>query len=117
MIRHRSDSKRRSERRQHTRYRVQYSVTVERESMKESLNGALLDVSGGGLLLFLSRTLPVGERVGVRLDSPGAVFSLPGRIIWGGQRQGLSHVHGIEFERPQDRRFARHLHEMAHELW
>ena len=106
-----------SERRQHKRYPVRYSVTVESEGSRQNLNGALLDVSGRGLLLFLHQTLPVGERVGVQLEAPGAAYSLPGRIVWAATRQGLSHVHGVELEREQDLRFAEHLFKMAHELW
>jgi hypothetical protein len=106
-----------SDRRQHRRYPVRFSVTVESEGSRESLEGALLDVSGRGLLLFLHQTLPVGERVGVQLEAPGAAFTLPGRIVWAATRQGLSHVHGVELEREQDRRFAEHLFKMAHELW
>jgi len=117
MERHRAESKRRAERRQHLRYRVRFSVKVEPESSPDSLEGALLDVSGGGLLLFLGQTLPVGERVGVHLEAPGAKFRLPGRIVWAGERKGFSHIHGVEFEREQDRRFAQHLFDMAHELW
>ncbi len=114
---HGSDSKKGAERRQHTRYRARFSVTVKPEGSRESLDGALLDVSGGGLLLFLSRTLGVGERVGVQLEAPGARFRLPGRIVWAGERRGSSHIHGVEFERAQDRRFAQHLFDMAHALW
>jgi hypothetical protein len=99
------------------RYRVRFSVKVEPEQVPETLEGALLDVSGGGLLLFLGRTLPVGERVGVHLDAPGATFRLPGRIVWAGERRGFSHIHGVEFEREQDRQFAQHIFDMAHELW
>lgn len=106
-----------SERRQHRRYPVRFSVIVEPEGSRQSLDGALLDVSGRGLLLFLHQTLPVGERVGVQLEAPGAAFSLPGKIVWAATRQGLSHVHGVELERAQDLRFAEHLFKMAHELW
>ncbi len=106
-----------SERRQYRRYPVRFSVIVEPEGSRQSLDGALLDVSGRGLLLFLHQTLPVGERVGVQLEAPGAAFSLPGRIVWAATRQGLSHVHGVELESEQDQRFAEHLFKMAHELW
>ena len=106
-----------SERRQYRRYPVRFSVTVDPEGSRQSLDGALLDVSGRGLLLFLHQTLPVGERVGVQLEAPGAAFSLPGKIVWAATRQGLSHVHGVELEREQDLRFAEHLFKMAHELW
>ncbi|HEX9898286.1 MAG TPA: PilZ domain-containing protein, partial [Candidatus Methylomirabilis sp.] len=99
------------------RYPVRYSVTVDPEGSRQSLDGALLDVSGRGLLLFLHQTLPVGERVGVKLEAPGAAFSLPGRIVWAATRQGLSHVHGVELESEQDRQFAEHIFKMAHELW
>jgi len=106
-----------SERRQHRRYPVRFSVTVEPEGSRQSLDGALLDVSGRGLLLFLHQTLPVGERVGVQLEAPGANFSLPGKIVWAATRKGLSHVHGVELENEQDLRFAERLFKMAHELW
>jgi hypothetical protein len=53
----------------------------------------------------------------VQLEAPGATFSLPGKIVWAATRQGLSHVHGVELESEQDRRFAEHLFKMAHELW
>jgi hypothetical protein len=96
---------------------VRFSVTVDPEGSRQSLDGALLDVSGRGLLLFLHQTLPVGERVGVKLEAPGAAFSLPGRIVWAATRQGLSHVHGVELESEQDRQFAEHIFKMAHELW
>lgn len=106
-----------SERRQHRRYPVRFSVTVEPEGSRQSLDGALLDVSGRGLLLFLHQSLPVGERVSVHLEAPGGAFTLPGKIVWAAMRQGLSHVHGVELEREQDQRFAEHLFKMAHELW
>ena len=106
-----------SERRQYRRYPVRFSVTVDPEGSRQSLDGALLDVSGRGLLLFLHQTLPVGERVGVKLEAPGAAFSLPGRIVWAATRVGLSHVHGVELESEQDRQFAEHIFKMAHELW
>ena len=112
-----ADASKGSERRQHRRYPVRFSVIVEPEGSRHSLDGALLDVSGRGLLLFLHQTLPVGERVGVQLEAPGAAFSLPGKIVWAATRQGLSHVHGVELEREQDLRFAEHLFKMAHELW
>jgi len=111
------DSPKGPERRQHRRYPVRFSVTVEPEGSQESLDGALLDVSERGLLLFLTRTLPVGDRVGIQLEAPGAAFTLPGRIVWVAKRKGLSHVHGVELEREQDWRFAQRLYEMAHELW
>ena len=114
---HKASGEGRAERRQHGRYRVQFSVKVEAEGSQESLDGALLDVGGGGLLLFLTRTLPIGERVGVRLEAPGARFRLPGRVVWAAERNGSSHVHGVEFERKQDRRFGEHMYAMAHELW
>lgn len=117
MDRHRPESRRRAERRQHMRFRVRFSVKVEPESSPESLEGALLDVSGGGPLLFLGQTLRVGERVGVHLEAPGARFRLPGRIVWAGERKGFSHIHGEKVEREQDRQFAEHLFDMAHELW
>ena len=106
-----------SERRQRTRYPVTFSITVESETAPHSLSGALLDVSDGGLRLFLPQALPVGTRVRVRLETPAGSFAWPGRVVWTTERRRQSHLHGVLLDQEQGWSFAQRLADIARQAW
>ncbi|MBI4737325.1 MAG: PilZ domain-containing protein [candidate division NC10 bacterium] len=106
-----------SERRQHRRYPVMFSVTVESEGALQHLAGELLDVSDGGLLLALPQSLAVGTRVEVQLETPVMAFALPGRIVWTATLRGPSRPHGVAFDLEKGPPFAQRLYEIARQSW
>ena len=106
-----------SERRQHRRYPVMFSVTVESAGALQQLAGELLDVSDGGLLLALPESLAVGTRVEVQLETPVMAFALPGRIVWTATLRGPSQPHGVAFDLEQGPPFAQRLYEIARQSW
>lgn len=112
-----SESATASERRQHRRYPVMFSVSVESEGALQQLAGELLDVSDGGLLLALPESLAVGTRVEVQLETPVMAFALPGRIVWMGTLRGPSRPHGVAFDLEQGPPFAQRLYEIARQSW
>jgi hypothetical protein len=114
---HTPDAAKASERRQHRRFPVTFSITVESESTGQNLSGALLDVSDGGLRLFLPQGIPVGTPVRVRLETPVAAFAWPGRIVWAAERRRQSNLHGVILDREQGRPFAERLAEIARQAW
>lgn len=111
------DRAKKSERRHHRRYAVMFSVTVECRDSQEDLAGTLLDVSDGGVRLFLPRSLPVGMILEVRLETPVLAFTLPGRIAWTGGQRGRSYLHGVEFDLKHGPPIAQRLFDIARESW
>ncbi len=105
-----------SERRFHPRYLVVFSVTVVSEASPQTMTGKLLDVSEGGVRLFLPRPLPVGTRLDVDLKTPVMSFTLSGRVVWA-DAEGGPHLHGVVFEMEQGPPFAQRLFDIARQSW